>query len=184
MTASKAPTLSTLPPDALLSILAHLHPSDITRLRAAFPPLSIARELTHDPCLWRRLFRQHFPAAHGYCYPRLIITPDGRLDWHAAYLEAARRRQALTSHNDRQKFHFPQRSHPPLGNSTPANIRIEMQGNMRRIISATADNSAANVTWDRHTAAARFDWTGRAQPLTRPDSIRKSRLPRPDGDAT
>lgn len=190
---TNTPSLISLPPDVLLSILALLHPTDITCLRAVFPPSSLARALTHDPCLWRRLFRQHFPRAMGYPYPRLVVTSDGRLDWHAAYLEATRRRQALNIHHSRQKHQYPpfnspcasQHPSPPLTNATPANIRIELRGNIHRIISASAESGAANVTWDDHIAAARFDWTGRARPLPPPCASRRSiyhpRTPQRDG---
>lgn len=45
-------------------------------------------------------------------------------------------------------------------------IRIVVEGNVRRIVSETAERGAANVTWDQATSSARFDWTGRARSLS------------------
>lgn len=176
-----SPSLTTLPSDALLVILTHLAPADITRLSAALPPTSEARRLTHDPCLWQQLYRRYFRAGWPpQPSPYLLVTQDGRLDWRAAFWEADRRQQALR----RRPRLGPDMTRTPTytNRAPPANIRVDIRGNIRRIVATSSDTASANITWDQNIAAARFDWTGRARPLSdgaffrhRPRPLRPSR---------
>ncbi|PXF47412.1 hypothetical protein BWQ96_02743 [Gracilariopsis chorda] len=154
--------LEQLPRDALLAILAHLSAHDIAQLRQALPRGSPARPVTLDPYVWRRLYQLHF--GHLRLAPHLTITESGTLDWRAAFLAALRRRQLI--YQRRANAWRP----PPSAHPSPAAIRIIVNGNIRRIVSDTADRSAANVTWDTHLRAARFDWTGTEPPLSPPSS--------------
>lgn len=104
---------SSLPADALRHILTFLGPADIQRLHVAFPPASGLREYTHDPHLWYKLYRRDFRPPPP---PLLRLTPAGRMDWCAAYVEADRRRQCVRRQRDmgwgfaeqrRQRMHRP-----------------------------------------------------------------------------
>ncbi|CAN8062669.1 unnamed protein product [Agarophyton chilense] len=155
-----------LPRDALLTILSYLGATDIARLRCALPPWSPLRAITNDPFVWRFLFFRNFPELRSV--PHLTITASGTLDWRAAFRNAERRR-ALINRRRANGWRYalnapPAPSHP----RNPPAIRIVLHGNIHRIVSDTAERSAANVTWDSHIRAARFDWSGTQPPLSTP----------------
>lgn len=147
--------ISTLPRDALLSILYHLHPSDIIRLDEALPRSSCTRQATQDPCLWRHLYHVHIPRPHSP--PILHIRRDGRLDWYAAFQEAIRRQRAVHSRN---QINYNRKQTHKDSKKNFANVRIQIEGNVRRIV-ADASSTSPNITWDSHISAARFDWSRR-----------------------
>lgn len=175
-------SLMTLPSDALRTILVHLHPSDITRLQTAFPPYTLAHTLTRDPHLWHLLYQAHFPRATGpHPNPLVTVTADGRLDWQSAYFEARRRQHAVQNartprprpRNPPDTARAAQRRVAPQS-TDDGQLRVLVDGNIRRIVSSTAHQSSANVIWDASIAAARFDWSVRPSPVQAPP-----RCPRP-----
>lgn len=91
-------SLSSLPAEAVRHILTYLRPADIHHLHIAFPPTSSLRQHTHDPHLWRSLYRRDFQPPPP---PLLRLTSTGTLDWRAAYVEAERRQQSVRRQRDR-----------------------------------------------------------------------------------
>lgn len=144
--------LTHLPEDALLAVLRHLTPADVARLQLAIPHREFVA-ITRDAHLWRLFFTRDFGPSIP---PRLYVTA-GCLDWQRLYKERVLRERRLDALRDGGwGFRYPARP-SSLYPTHHGLIRVTRQGNMHRIRSATADDSASPIVINGRVG--RFDWT-------------------------